>query len=54
VSGEEREVVAMFVDLRGSTKMGELHLPYDVLFILDEFLQFNLLILMNLFVFLLW
>jgi len=37
VSGEEREVVAMFVDLRGSTKMGELHLPYDVLFILNRF-----------------
>ena len=37
VSGEEREVVAMFVDLRGSTHMGELHLPYDVLFILNRF-----------------
>jgi adenylate cyclase len=37
VSGEEREVVAMFVDLRGSTKMGELHLPYDVLFLLNRF-----------------
>ena len=37
VSGEEREVVAMFVDLRDSTKMGELLLPYDVLFILNRF-----------------
>jgi adenylate cyclase len=37
VSGEEREVVAMFVDLRGSTRMGELLLPYDVLFILNRF-----------------
>ncbi len=37
VSGEEREVVAMFVDLRGSSKMSENHLPYDVLFILNRF-----------------
>lgn len=37
VSGEEREVVAMFVDLRGSSKMSESHLPYDVLFILNQF-----------------
>ncbi len=37
VSGEEREVVAMFVDLRGSSKMSESHLPYDVLFILNRF-----------------
>ncbi|MCH7880553.1 MAG: adenylate/guanylate cyclase domain-containing protein [Proteobacteria bacterium] len=37
VSGEEREVVAMFVDLRGSSKMSERHLPYDVLFILNRF-----------------
>lgn len=37
VSGEEREVLAMFVDLRGSTKMGEQRMPYDVLFILNRF-----------------
>jgi adenylate cyclase len=37
VSGEEREVVAMFVDLRGSSSISEHHLPYDVLFILNQF-----------------
>ena len=37
VSGEEREVIALFVDLRGSSKMSESHLPYDVLFILNRF-----------------
>jgi len=37
VSGQERAVVSMFVDLRDSTKMGEKHLPYDVLFILNRF-----------------
>jgi len=37
VSGDEREVVAMFVDLRGSSSISEGHLPYDVLFILNQF-----------------
>jgi len=37
VSGEEKEVVAMFVDLRDSSKISEHHLPYDVLFILNQF-----------------
>ena len=37
VSGEEREVVALFVDLRGSSKISETHMPYDVLFILNRF-----------------
>lgn len=37
VSGEEREIVAMFVDLRGSSSISERHLPYDVLFILNQF-----------------
>ena len=37
VSGEERDVVSMFVDLRGSSKISERHLPYDVLFILNQF-----------------
>ncbi len=42
VSGEERDVVAMFVDLRGSSRISERHLPYDVLFILNQFfLQMN-------------
>jgi len=37
VSGEERDVVSMFVDLRGSSRISELHLPYDVVFILNQF-----------------
>ena len=37
VSGREREIVAMFVDLRGSSRISERHLPYDVLFILNQF-----------------
>ena len=37
VSGHEQKVVAMFIDLRGSTKMGESKLPYDVVFILNQF-----------------
>lgn len=37
VQGTERSVVAMFVDLRGSTRLGETRLPYDVLFILNRF-----------------
>ncbi len=37
VSGEERDVVALFVDLRGSSQYSTRHLPYDVLFILNRF-----------------
>lgn len=37
VSGQERVVTAMFLDLRGSTALGERRLPYDVLFILNQF-----------------
>ncbi len=37
VSGEERDVVALFVDLRESSKISEKHMPYDVLFILNRF-----------------
>ena len=37
VQGDEREVVCMFVDMRGSTRMGERILPYDVVFILNQF-----------------
>jgi adenylate cyclase len=37
VGGRERQVVAMFVDLRGSTALGEARLPYDVVFILNQF-----------------
>ena len=37
VSGREQHVTAMFVDLRDSTKLGEERLPYDVVFILNQF-----------------
>jgi adenylate cyclase len=37
VQGGEREVVALFVDLRDSTRLGETRLPYDVVFILNQF-----------------
>jgi adenylate cyclase len=37
VSGEERDVVALFVDMRDSSKISEQHMPYDVLFILNRF-----------------
>ena len=37
VQGRERQVAAMFVDLRGSTQLGETRLPYDVVFILNQF-----------------
>lgn len=35
--GRERQVAAMFVDLRDSTALGETRLPYDVVFILNQF-----------------
>lgn len=37
VQGHEQQVVAMFVDLRDSTMLGETRLPYDVVFILNQF-----------------
>lgn len=37
IQGREQEVACMFIDLRGSTKLGEAKLPYDVLFILNQF-----------------
>ena len=37
-SGEERYLVAMFVDLRGSTALAEQRLPFDTVFILNSFL----------------
>ena len=36
--GEEQYVVSMFVDMRGSTKLGEERLPFDILFIINRFL----------------
>jgi adenylate cyclase len=35
--GSERLVTVVFVDIRGSTRLGEDKLPYDVLFILNRF-----------------
>ena len=35
--GRERPVAAMFVDLRDSTKLSESRLPYDVVFIMNQF-----------------
>jgi adenylate cyclase len=37
VEGKERHVTALFVDLRGSTSLGERKMPYDVVFILNQF-----------------
>jgi len=39
LEGRERQVTVVFVDLRGSTTMAEGRLPYDVLFILNQFVQ---------------
>ena len=35
--GRERQVVAMFVDLRDSTKLCESRLPYDAVFVMNQF-----------------
>ena len=35
--GQERDVAIVFVDLRGSTKLSEARLPYDFVFILNQF-----------------
>jgi len=37
LEGTERLITCMFIDLRGSTSLGEAKLPYDVLFILNRF-----------------
>ncbi|WP_426415674.1 adenylate/guanylate cyclase domain-containing protein [Aestuariirhabdus sp. LZHN29] len=37
VAGFEKSVVVLFADLRGSTALGEQRLPYDVVFILNQF-----------------
>lgn len=37
LEGSERPITVMFIDLRGSTTLGEAKLPYDVLFILNQF-----------------
>ena len=37
--GEERYLVMMFVDLRGSTKLAENRLPFDTVFVINSFLS---------------
>ena len=37
LEGSERPITVVFVDMRGSTTLGEARLPYDVLFILNQF-----------------
>jgi len=39
LEGSERLVTVVFVDLRGSTALGENRLPYDVLFLLNHFFK---------------
>jgi adenylate cyclase len=36
--GEERYLVSMFVDMRGSTKLAESRLPFDTVFVVNRFL----------------
>jgi adenylate cyclase len=36
-AGSERRIVAMFVDLRDSTRIAEGRLPYDVVFLMNQF-----------------
>jgi adenylate cyclase len=37
--GSEREIVVLFADLRGFTRLAETRLPYDVVFILNRYCQ---------------
>ena len=37
--GEERYVVSMFVDMRGSTSLSEARLPFDVVFLINRFVE---------------
>jgi adenylate cyclase len=37
--GEERYIVSMFVDMRGSTRMAETRLPFDIVFLINRFLE---------------
>ena len=37
-TGKERYIVSMFVDMRGSTKLAEARLPFDVVFLINRFL----------------
>jgi adenylate cyclase len=37
--GEERYIVSMFIDMRGSTKLAEARLPFDTVFLVNRFLE---------------
>jgi len=37
--GEERYVVSMFVDMRGSTRLTEARLPFDTVFLINRFVE---------------
>ena len=37
--GEERYLVSLFVDMRGSTQLAEQRLPFDTVFIVNRFLS---------------
>ena len=37
--GEERYLVSMFVDMRGSTTLSEVRLPFDVVFLINRFVD---------------
>jgi adenylate cyclase len=37
--GEERYVVSMFVDMRGSTTLSEARLPFDIVFLINRFVD---------------
>ena len=37
--GEERYVVSMFIDMRGSTKLSEVRLPFDIVFLINQFVE---------------
>jgi adenylate cyclase len=37
--GEEHFVVSMFVDMRGSTSLSEVRLPFDVVFLINRFVE---------------
>jgi adenylate cyclase len=37
--GDERYIVSMFVDMRGSTKLAEDRLPFDIVFLINRFVE---------------
>ncbi len=39
ILGEERFIVAMFLDMRGSTKLAETRLPFDAVFLVRRFVE---------------